>query len=299
MHEIVVGVDDSSASEKALDRALSEAATRDLPVQVVHAWTTPVWMGGIAGMGYNVLASPIDSGQAATELAAELLSKGMSRRTSDAQITVETAAPEGDPGRTLVRLSAEADLVVVGGRSQGYIKSALLGSVTSYVLHHASCPVMIVPESAGQPEDLQRVVVGVDFSPSSRTALLWGLQAAQRAGCPLVAVHAWLVTTLPGRPPLQFVPELPEYANDVRAALDKELHDTLPAGHGVDVHAELSHTSAAAGLLVESTPNDLLVLGSRGRGGFASLVLGSVATQCAQHASGPVVVVRSPAPPAD
>lgn len=293
MREIVVGVESSVASERALDRALLEAETSGRPLRLVHAWTTPVWVGGVPGFGSTVLAASTDNKGLATQLADELLSKGMSRRTSDTPLTVHTDVHEGDPGRVLVRISEEAGLVVVGGRGRGYVKSALLGSTTAYVLHHAQCPVMIVSESGPPAGPFHRVIVGVDGSPSSRSALRWGLHEARLAGCPLIALHAWLLSTLPGRPPMQYVPALAEYEAEAREWLEQEIAATLPDTHGVDIRPELSHSSAAWALMDKAQPDDLLVLGSRGHGGFASLVLGSVATQCSMHARGVVTVVRA------
>ena len=293
MSEIVVGVDQSVASERALDRALLEAESTGRPLRVVHAWTTPVWMGGVPGFGYNILASPVDSERFAKELVDEVVPKGMGRRTTEAPVTVHTEVKEGAPGPVLVSVSQHAALVVVGGRGQGYLKSALLGSATAYVLHHATCPVMVVPDAGAPAGRFQRVIVGVDGSPSSRSALRWGLDAARRQSCPLIAMHAWLLTTLPGRPPMHFVPELSEYESEAHEWLEKEVAEVLPESSGVDVRIELSHSTAAWGLMDKAGPDDLLVLGSRGRGGFASLVLGSVAMQCSQHARGVVVVVRA------
>jgi nucleotide-binding universal stress UspA family protein len=293
MREIVVGVDDSTASERALDRALLEAEVSGRPLRVVHAWTTPVWIGGVPGFGYNALASSEDSERYAKELVEEILKKGLARRVSDAAVDVRTEVVEGDPGRVLVEASQEAAVVVVGGRGHGYVKSALLGSATAFVLHHASSPVMVVPDPGSPAAAFQRVVVGVDGSPASRAALRWGLEAARRQGCQLLALHAWLLTTTPGRQPMQFVPALSEYETEARDWLVGEVADALPDRHGVDVQTELQHSSAAAALMDKAGPDDLLVVGSRGRGGFASLVLGSVATQCARHARGVVVVVRA------
>lgn len=292
MQDIVVGVDDSVASERALDRALLEAASSGRHLLVVHAWTSPVWMGGIPGFGYDILASSTEAERAARQLVDEVLAAGLRRRPSDVAVTVRTEIQEGEPGSVLVQAAKDAGLLVVGGRGQGAVKSALLGSATAYVLHHAQCPVMIVPERAGLARPFARVIVGVDGSAGSRSALRWGLDAARRQGCVVIALHAWLITTLPGRPPMQFVPALSEYETEAREWLEQETAETLPQPSGVDVRTELSHSSPVWALLDKAGPEDLLVLGSRGRGGFVSLILGSVATQCSQYARAVVVVVR-------
>lgn len=169
----------------------------------------------------------------------------------------------------LVQAADDAALLVVGGpRPRG-----LLGPVAQDLLHHVTCPVMVVPEGERRPARLRRVVVGVDGSEASRSALRWGLAAASRHGCPLVALHAWLL------------PPEPEW---VHAEVERVLPDT----RGVHVRVELVNAGASAAL-VEAVGEDLVVVGSRGHGGFSALLVGSVASQVAQHAAGLVVVVRA------
>jgi nucleotide-binding universal stress UspA family protein len=293
MGAIVVGTDRSAVAEQALDVALHEAQLTGDPVRVVHAWTTPVWIGDVPGLGYNPLASPEDSGRLAQELAEEELAKALSRRPAVAQVRATAVGREGRPGVVLTTESAAADLVVVGRHGHGVVSRVLLGSTTSYLLHHARCPVMVVPETVGPVDAVGTVVAGVDGSAGGRAALRWAAAEARRRSWPLVALHSWLLTSLPGRAPMQYVPDLAEYETEAREWLEKELATVLPDRTGLDLRVELSHGSAAWGLLDHTGPEDLLVLGSRGRGGFTGLLLGSVAAQCTEHASGSVVVVRS------
>lgn len=289
MRSIVVGVEDSVASERALDQSFLEAQSTHRSLHVLHAWSTAVWSVGVAGLAYEVPPLPINGKQFAVDLLDEVVAKGLGRRLSDSPLTFAADAVEDSPGHALVTAAKDAGLVVVGGRAMKAVKGAMLGSTTAYVLHHAHSPVMIVPEevTVGQ---VRRVVVGVDGSPSSRSALLWGHDAARRHGCPLLAVHA---TSLPGRTSTPFVPELSAYEGEALAILEQEVAQILPDPGPVPVSCQLSHLSPARGLLEVATDGDYLVVGCRGRGGFASLVLGSVATQCAQHTSGVLVVVRA------
>lgn len=274
---VVVGVDDSAASAAALDRALAEAASTGRPVLAVRAWTTPVWLGGAPG-AYPLIASSDASRRAAGHLLDAAVSAALGRRSGGPAVDVRTRLVEGEPGRHLVRLAADAGLVVVGGRHHGELVGAVLGSATGYVLHHAQCPVMIVP-TPSPSRGAGRVVVGVDGSPPSRAALRFGLDAAQRHGCGLTAVHAGLAAQADGAA--------------ARHWLSEEVAAALPPGHGVEVSQQVRCGSVTKGLLDVTKGSDLLVVGSRGHGGFAALVLGSVAMQCAQHAPGPVVVVRA------
>lgn len=292
MREIVVGVEDSEGSRAALDQALLQAELTGRPVLAVNAWSYPVWGGGVPGVGYDVLQPPLDSAHVAQQLVDGLVEEALGRRAPDPGLVVRTQVQQGDPGRVLVELAEQAGLLVVGGRAHGPVLSALLGSATTYCLHHAGCPVMVVPHEAPSLADPARVVVGLDDSAGSRSALRWGLDAARRHGCPLVVVHAWVLSAPPGRDWAQHLPSPEQSEAWTREWFDRELAEVLPDRRGIEVRAELVRGGPSQVLLDVAGADDLLVLGARGRGGFASLVLGSVATQCAQHAHGLAVVVR-------
>lgn len=292
MRSVVVGIDDSAASHRALDRALDEGASSGRPVLALHVHPPFVPLQGVPGYVY------LEPAPRATALrdARHLLAAGLRRRTSEVPVSARADAAEGIAGRELVTAAAAAGLLVVGGRGRGALAGALLGSTTAFVLHHAPCPVMVVPAGGAGTASaarFRRVVVGLDGSASARSALLWGLHAARRASCPLVAVHCWQTPTALGRAPLGVATTLRDDLSSAGDRLGRELAEALPDDHGVDVRAELSHSTPARGCLQAATDEDLLVLGSRGRGGLASLVLGSVATHCSQHARGALVVVRA------
>jgi nucleotide-binding universal stress UspA family protein len=141
-----------------------------------------------------------------------------------------------------------------------------------------------------------RVVVGIDYSTGARAALLFGLYDAKRRGVPLEAVVAY-------RPPdywMDFYAVSSYHPEKVRAAAmhhGRQFVDgVLPAGPQPppEVRMRAAVGIAADVLIAESHGADLLVVGSRGHGGFASMLLGSVSMQCALHASCPVTVVHSP-----
>jgi nucleotide-binding universal stress UspA family protein len=141
-----------------------------------------------------------------------------------------------------------------------------------------------------------RVVVGIDFSTGARAALLFALQDAARRGVPVEAVTAY-------RPPdywMDFYALATYQPVQVRvAALDRVrafVAEVVPEGPQPppQVYAHAVMGTAADVLIGESHGADLLVVGSRGHGGFTSMLLGSVSMQCAMHASCPVTVVHSP-----
>jgi nucleotide-binding universal stress UspA family protein len=133
-----------------------------------------------------------------------------------------------------------------------------------------------------------RVVVGVDGSESSRRALRWAARQAELTGAALQVVHAWDVPSAYGYVP---VVEL-DWEAEARAELARTVKDALGAEHAGELHGELVRGHAAESLLAASEGADLLVVGSRGRGGFAGMLLGSVSQYLVTHARCPVVVIH-------
>ena len=145
---------------------------------------------------------------------------------------------------------------------------------------------------------MNAIVVGVDHSPGARAALLFANEEARLRGATLHAVHAWIWGYV-GYTGLELgdVPVLGGEVHDVQAAAEAALvaivRQVLPE---TDVPIEMRAVmgTPAAVLVDESKNADLLVVGSRGHGGFAQLLLGSVSQQCAHHAACPVVIVHAP-----
>jgi nucleotide-binding universal stress UspA family protein len=299
MREIVVGVDESAASERALDRALLEAEQTGRDLRLLHTWTPPVVLGAPPGFIWTDALPREAMARHAEHVLDEVLAKGLSRRASNAPVSVRGEVRVADPGRELARQSSRAALVVVGGKGRGALASGLLGSATSYLVNHAGCPVMVVPGDGPPVGRARQVVVGVDGSACSRAALRWALDAAARHGCPLLAVHCVTGQRLRPSPPDRGAAQ--GHAQDEAATwLEQELAAVVPAEAAERLRSTVVRGGATAGLLDQASgPDDLLVVGSRGRGGFRSLLLGSTATQCVQYASGTVVVVRSDAEPLD
>ncbi len=139
------------------------------------------------------------------------------------------------------------------------------------------------------------VVVGFDGSESSQEALRWAVREARQHGCPLHVIRAWSILTAP-RPKnleLDVTPTLREYEAAVRVETEQLLAKVLGDEPGVPVRLHVVHAPAAQTLIEASRHADLLVVGSRGRGGFAGLLLGSVSEQCIRHARCPVTVIRA------
>jgi nucleotide-binding universal stress UspA family protein len=140
------------------------------------------------------------------------------------------------------------------------------------------------------------IVVGVDYSEESKAALLFAHEEARLRAATLRAVHAWQSSYIGYT---GFEGSIPATGGDIHelraaaaAALEATLHEVLPEPGEIAIEQRVVEGTPGAVLVAESRDADLLVVGSRGRGGFAGLLLGSVSQQCAQHAGCPVVIVR-------
>ncbi|WP_205328581.1 universal stress protein [Glycomyces sp. YM15] len=136
------------------------------------------------------------------------------------------------------------------------------------------------------------VVVGVDGSPSSRRALRWALRQAEATGMRVVAVNAWRAPTGYGTG-VMVMPGV-EWAEEARAALHSTVEASSTRWPDVPIEQRVIEGHPAAVLLKQAEGADLLVVGSRGHGGFVGALLGSVSSHCVHHATCPVVVVPDP-----
>ena len=137
----------------------------------------------------------------------------------------------------------------------------------------------------------QRIVVGYDWSPGSHAALHWAAEEARVRGATLDVVHVWTYYAGAGTGLAYIDPD--ELEKSAATVLDDALTE-LGTVEGVEIERHLVEGPAAPALLHAAKGADLLVVGSRGRGGFAGLLLGSVSQQVSHHAPCPVVIVPAP-----
>jgi nucleotide-binding universal stress UspA family protein len=145
---------------------------------------------------------------------------------------------------------------------------------------------------------MSTIVVGVDHSSGARAALRFALDEARLRSASLRVVHAWQIPSI-GAAGIEasntmLGGALDELRRGAEAGLDATLHEAIADTDGVELERRVVEGAAAAALVEESRNADLLVVGSRGLGGFRGLLLGSVGQQCAHHAACPVVIVPHP-----
>jgi len=283
---VVAGVDGSDHGREALRFALSEAALRGARVTAVRAWSIPpLTTTGVGIMpAYQVVRDGLAEGTAAE------LAQSVEEASSAASVEVEVEVVQGDAAGALVERSEGAALVVVGSRGRGSVAGPLLGSVSQGVLHHAQCPVAVVHKAERALGS--RVVVGVDGSPGASGAIQWAFAEAKLRSVPVHAVSAYEEPWTLAAAGFSSAEIALEYRNALAGDAGRVVEEVRAAApEGVEVTGEVVLASAGRAL-VDIAGDDLLVVGSRGRGGFKSLLLGSVSLHCAANARGVAVVVR-------
>lgn len=276
---IVVGVDGSPPSLAALGWAVRQAALQRTHLEVVTAW--PIAQRD----GRPGVESPIE----ARTLAESALSRITKPGDPPAKTWVNHEPDE--PWDLLVRRARHALLVVVGPHSRHTLADRLLGTVTEHVLVQAPCPVAVV-RSEHRGDSRHHIVVGVDGSIASQTALEWAATQAALTGSKVSAVIAW-----DWRPEYGVYPYGSDEAHQ-RAVAEAALADAvgrLPESTRDLVQCEVIRGKAAAVLIKEAQDADLLVVGNNRPRHLASHVLGSTSRKAATHATVPVVVTHGPA----
>ena len=288
---IVVGIDGSTHGTEALKWSRAEARLRNARICAIHAWNIPGLLrpGELAGRFNGLLNTLRDS--AAQVLIRELETTGVEGNG----VAVDEVIVKQHPAEALIRASANADLLVVGSRGLGSLAGVLLGSVSQQCVQHARCPIAVV--HSANHGDRRRIVVGFDGSAGAKDALEWAKEEAGRRNTSLLVVCAYNESpAVAGGGPWS-AGALSELRRGLQLSAERVLEEAARSVDGIPVSTSAVHGSAASELLRAASDAQLLVVGSRGRGGFANLVLGSVSQHCAAHASGAVVVVRGSSSP--
>jgi nucleotide-binding universal stress UspA family protein len=281
---IVVGVDGSEHSLVAARWAATEAQRRDAALRVVLVYEY-AWPGA-------QFDSPTILEARARELANTVIATAVAQAQMAAHgIKVSSSTVRGRPSEKLIEHAANAALLVVGSRGHGGFVNLLSGSTSMQVATHAHGPVAVVRGHASAVEG--PVVVGVDGSPSSLEALEAGFEAAAKRNTELIAVRAYelpMVWSGYGIGPEYVNPETIE--KEQHQHLNEEVATWQEKYPDVPVKTVVARGSAADVLIGVSKSAQLVVVGTRGHGGFTGLLLGSVGQQLMHHSQSPVLIVR-------
>ncbi|GAA4749667.1 universal stress protein [Gordonia alkaliphila] len=279
---IVTAVDGSALALDGVRWAALAAQRENRPLRVVSVVEPPILQYGSAIAMAQAYA---DASRAFAEGALDIARDVIGEAAPGVDATVEIL--DGRPALVLRELSSRAHLMVLGRRGLGGVTGLLLGSVSTDVVAHADCPVVVVPES---PRTSGPVVVAVDGSPVSSAAIGAAFEQASFLQAPLIAVH-----TYGGNAGAAYFDRLhderQQLTDEAHEALGSQLAGALGDYPDVSVTTAVTTEAPATQILESAADAQLIVMGSRGRGGFRGLLLGSTSQSVLQVATCPVMVV--------
>ena len=280
---ILVGVDGSHASYKATWWAANYAKHAGLTLQIVCAYSLPSY----AAVSFDATYTAMGDDNAAHSDAQEILSKA--KAIADEQgVEATTLIVTGDPASVFVELSRNYNLIVIGNRGKGGLAERLLGTTSSSLPAYAYCPIVVVPYTDDDANlmhlnnTITRVAVGSDESK-------WGLKALEIAANFAAAWDAELdvISAVPNMKGSDDEGVMASFKDDLEVRI-KPLEEAHP---DLKINKQIVPGPAVGALTKASYDHDVVVVGSRGRGGFTGLLLGSTSQGLLQHAVGPVYVV--------
>ncbi|CQD15416.1 universal stress protein [Mycobacterium lentiflavum] len=284
---IVVAVDGSAASDTAVVWAARDAAMHHIPLTLFHAVVTPTTTWPPVPYPDSVLVKLEDDCRQQLAHAFKLAEEAM---PAGHQVTITKEFVYSTPALALIKMSDDAEMIVVGSSGRGLLARGVLGSVSSTVVRHAKCPVAVIRDEDVPDPQHGPVLVGIDGSPASELATAIAFDQASRRGVDLVALHAWSDVA---------ILELPAFDwESVEAEAERSLTERLAGWHeqypDVTVRRLLVRDLPAQQIIqqTKSLEAQLVVVGSHGRGGLTGLILGSVSNTVLHSVLVPVIVAR-------
>jgi len=281
---VVVGYDGSKSSRAALEWAAVQAQREHAPLRIIEAFELVIAIRPNEGR-----LDPLQAVRQTREQALAVVAEGI--EAEHPGLAVTAVLVEDSPASALISESSYARLLVLGSRGLGGWTGLVIGSVSVQVTAHAHSPVVVVPADARpRAHDKPTIVVGVDGSKVSAQAVQFAFDQAAGTGAKIVAAHAWHSLASTYESALMF--DQADVAEASRLVVAESLSGAIADHPDVEVETRLMTGQPARALLALGESADLIVLGSRGRGGFTGLLLGSVSQGVLHHARVPVAVVR-------
>jgi len=285
---VIVGVDGSPSATHAADHAAALVIRHGLSLDVVHVFSWPASYPPLLPESVAVRVDP----RAAAQRLVDTAATKVGNRFPGLPVTPRLI--DGNAAGALVDASRRAAYLVVGHRGAGGFSELLLGSVGVHTTTHARCPVVVVRGESGEPD--APVVVGVDGSMSARTAARYAFEEARARAADLVVALAW--------PPARAWSEAVEAAGmpphpDEVDPIAVSLGNIAGQFPDVKVRRELRHGDSPPQVLAALATEiraGLVVVGSRGIGGFRGLLLGGTSRALVDHSPCPIMVIPKDAP---
>ncbi|WP_330230425.1 universal stress protein [Nocardia sp. NBC_00508] len=284
---ILAAVDGSASSYHAVAWAAVEATRHRSPLHILTSMAIPTGFGPGMSLG---------------EADLELLRGDGERILDEATRVARTAAPAAEPGitsevtfesiiPTLIERSQHTRMLVVGSRGLGAFQRGLLGSVSTATTQHARCPVAVIHGTAAIDAvwATKPILVGVDGTDNSALAIELAFEEASLRGVGVVALHAWSDVTGLDLP----IGDWADLHRQEQVVLAESLAGYSDKYPDVPVHRIVVVDRPVRSLLEESANAQLVVVGSHGRGGFASMILGSTSNALLHSVEIPLIIVRS------
>jgi len=299
LKKILAPTDFSAISQAGVRYAQVLADKLAATLALVHVVEPPVYYGGNS-------EAVLLRDDAAVVAEAEKQLEQIAKQESQSGRPATTFVREGKPFHEITTLGRERrmDLIVIATRGHTGLKRVLLGSTAERVVRHASCPVLTVPSPAAEPDQaasavrLRKIIVPIDFSPTSAQALPYAAALAGRFGAEITLLHVTEPVVIPAElrsvpVGIQGVVESPEpAAREQLTLLGQEMFDeTVPVRVLVRTGVPFQEITKAA----KSLGADLITLTTHGYTGLKHVLLGSTAERVVRHADCPVLVVRGPA----
>lgn len=284
---ILVGLDASPGADAALQWAIEDAGTRNVPVRLVCAYRWALDYHRQAMHAVLPILPEIDLAHF-ERVADSVVKKALERAHEiDATVEVHGEAIAGDPVAVLIEESRRGSLLVLGSRPRSTHGSSRLGSVSAAVTARAECPAIVVAGSTGLAGEERAVVVGVDGTESSDMVLAFAFDFASRHHTPLRALLYWhpdLLASMMWRPEPPAPTRAKVWLSEALAGWQEKYPD-------VAVHSAVIRDHPAAGLVAEFSSAELVVVGNRSQHALVGTLLGSVSQAVLHHATGPIAVV--------
>jgi len=306
---LVVGYDGSAGAERALELAADLSDRLSASLTIARSWRPTPNPSAVVQLTEQPHSTAEDAAIASEELMRDCSAVVNKHPNLVVHYTVDAASPAD----LLCQISQDARMLVVGSRGLGGLAGMMLGSVSSRCLHQSASPVLVVPQRELRPAIRQRptrtfppdvgitpsvaegsIVVGYDGSPHALRALREALRLAGQLSVPVAIIQTWSFDTAPegSRWKDGYAASYPEIAHEVLLQLEQATKPITAARPQVAAQCFAVLGYPAEVLVRASESAAMMIVGSRGRGGFAGLLLGSISTQCAHRALCPVLVVR-------